>query len=63
VLLTTACQDDEGRGCTTCSQSQTVDFELCENGNGEAVVNGENTGTNYDVYLENLRAEGVECGL
>jgi hypothetical protein len=58
-----ACQDDEGGGCTTCRQPQTLDFEVCENADGEAVVNGEDTDTAYEVYIANLVAEGADCGI
>lgn len=63
VLLIAACQDDEGGGCTTCRQPQTLDFEVCENADGDAVVNGEDTDTPYDVYIANLVAEGANCGI
>ena len=63
VLFISACQDDEGGGCTTYRQSQTLDFEVCENADGDAVVNGEDTDTPYDVYISNLVAEGADCGI
>lgn len=63
VLLTCSCQNDDGGGCTTCSQPQTLDFVVCENGNGNAEVNGEDTGTPYGVYISDLQAEGADCGI
>lgn len=57
-----SCKSDDSRSCTTCSAPLTLDFELCEESDGNASVNGENTGTPYALYLEDLRAEGTTCG-
>ena len=62
LLLLSACKDDDSLSCTTCNNPQTVAFELCRNGDGNAVVNGEDTGTDYDVYRDDLAATGVSCG-
>jgi len=57
-----SCKKDDSRTCTQCSSPQTPSFELCEESNGNASINGEDTGTSYDVYLENLQQDGVTCG-
>lgn len=57
-----SCKSDDTRGCVTCSAPNTIDFTLCEEGDGNASVNGENTGTSYDVYIQDLRADGAVCG-
>lgn len=62
ALLCTACKGDDSRGCVNCSAPQTLDFQLCEEGDGNASVNGENTGTPYDLYLSDLKADGAVCG-
>ncbi len=62
-LLVTSCKKDDERSCTTCSSSLTsTTFELCEESDGTASVNGENTGTPYNTYLSDLQSNGVECG-
>ena len=61
-LAITACEDDEGSSCINCSSDATPDFELCRQSNGNASVNGEDTGTPYNQYLENLQETGVRCG-
>ena len=62
VLLLSGCKDDDTLSCTTCNNPQTVAFELCRDGNGNALVNGEDTGTDYDLYRDDLAATGVSCG-
>lgn len=62
VLIVSSCGDDDEKTCTTCSSSQTIVFTVCEESDGNASVNGENTGTSYDVYLEGLREAGASCG-
>ena len=63
-FLTTlvACSDDDERSCRFCSSEQTPEFELCRESNGNASVNGEDTGTNYEAYLNNLVDAGANCG-
>ncbi|MDC7994959.1 hypothetical protein [Altibacter sp. HG106] len=62
ILFFFSCEDDEGRTCTTCRSDQTANFELCREGNGNASVNGDDTNTPYDRYVEDLRETGVSCG-
>ncbi len=62
IVLLFSCKSDDTRTCTTCSAPLTLDFELCEESDGNASVNGENTGTPYDVYLNDLKADGTTCG-
>ncbi len=63
VLITFSCKKDDTRTCTTCTSSlSSTSFELCEESDGTASVNGDNTGTPYSTYLANLQETGVECG-
>jgi hypothetical protein len=62
VLILFACKSDDTGGCVTCTAPQTLDFILCEESDGNASVNGENTGTPYDLYLQDLQADGANCG-
>lgn len=62
IVLFISCEDDSAISCVTCNSPQTTAFEVCNDGNGNAVVNGENTDTNYDVYVADLEASGVTCG-
>ncbi|MBT0607116.1 hypothetical protein [Aequorivita echinoideorum] len=61
LSLILSCNNDDGRSCTTCSSEVTANFELCEESNGTASVNGENTGVQYDIYIYNLIETGVSC--
>ncbi|MDC8005121.1 hypothetical protein POV27_13750 [Aureisphaera galaxeae] len=62
LLVFFSCKEDETRTCTQCNNEQTPSFELCREPNGNASVNGEDTGTNYDVYLADLEEVGTTCG-
>jgi hypothetical protein len=57
-----SCKKDDARTCTSCSSDQTPAFELCRESNGNASVNGQDTGTDYDLYLDDLEAAGTNCG-
>jgi len=57
-----SCKKDDEKTCTSCSSDQTPAFELCRESNGNASVNGQDTGTDYDLYLDDLRATGTTCG-
>ncbi|MCG2429690.1 hypothetical protein [Aequorivita xiaoshiensis] len=57
-----SCKKDDGKSCTTCSSSVTSDFEVCEEANGNASVNGQDTGTSYARYITDLEATGASCG-
>lgn len=61
IIMFTSCKDDDAADCRTCSSEITTSFELCKESNGNASVNGENTGVSYAVYLDGLIAEGVSC--
>ncbi|MEL6811169.1 MAG: hypothetical protein AAFP76_07535 [Bacteroidota bacterium] len=61
-ITLSSCKDDDSRSCITCSSDQTPAFELCRESNGNASVNGEDTGTDYDIYFEGLQASGTNCG-
>ena len=62
LVAFSSCDKDEARTCTQCRSSQTDSFELCQETDGNASVNGENTGTDYDTYFEGLIASGANCG-
>ncbi len=62
LLFFTSCKEDDTVSCTTCNSPQTTSFEVCEESNGNASVNGEDTGTRFDVYIEGLIAAGATCG-
>jgi len=62
MFIIISCKEDDSVSCTTCSSSQTTPFEVCEDSDGNAVVNGENTGTRYDIYIANLEEAGATCG-
>ena len=62
MLTLFSCKEDDSRSCTTCSSEQTQAFEVCEDGDGNATVNGEDTDVRYDVYIADLIAAGAECG-
>ncbi|NND89174.1 MAG: hypothetical protein HKM28_08035 [Flavobacteriaceae bacterium] len=61
-LLVGSCKKDDSPSCTTCSSDITANFELCQEANGNASVNGEDTGTDYELYFDNLIAAGANCG-
>lgn len=57
-----SCKNDDNRSCVSCSSAQTPAFEVCEENDGTASVNGQNTGTAFDVYIDDLVAAGASCG-
>jgi len=61
-LLMVSCNEDETVTCTTCTSSESLPFEVCRESNGNASVNGEDTETNYEVYLDGLIEAGANCG-
>jgi hypothetical protein len=58
-----SCKNDDNRSCVSCTSPQTPSFEVCEESDGTASVNGENTGTSYDVYISGLVEAGASCGI
>lgn len=56
------CKKEDSETCTNCSSDQTPSFEVCRNSSGNAVVNGEDTGTDFDVYIQGLKDAGASCG-
>lgn len=62
-ILNVSCSKDDrsDRGCLTCTSDTTMPFELCEDADGKATVNGESTQTDFRVYLQNLQNDGVSC--
>jgi hypothetical protein len=63
LTLCYACKKDDSPSCISCSSPETVPFEVCREGNGNASVNGQDTGTSYDQYMADLEATGVTCGI
>ncbi len=61
-MIMITCKEDDSRSCTTCNSPQTQEFEVCEDGDGNASVNGEDTGVRYDIYISDLIAAGATCG-
>ena len=62
LMIVTSCSKEDKVTCTTCRSDQTPDFELCKESNGNASVNGEDTGVKYEIYLASLQETGVTCG-
>ena len=62
LLLFISCKEDDSRSCTTCNSPQTMAFEVCEESDGNASVNGEDTEIRYDIYIEGLLEAGATCG-
>ena len=61
-LLIISCKKDDEISCTTCSSPLTEGFQVCQENDGNASVNGENTGTPYNIYLSGLEQAGASCG-
>ncbi len=57
-----SCKKDDGISCTSCSSSETADFQVCKERNGNASVNGQDTGTEYSTYISGLEQAGASCG-
>ncbi len=62
LLAFNSCKKDDAVTCVICTSPDTLSFELCQESDGNAYVNGENTGTPYDTYFSGLEDSGVECG-
>lgn len=61
-LVLFSCKKDEEVSCVTCTSTETSDFQVCRESDGSASVNGQNTGTPYDVYIQGLEDAGANCG-
>lgn len=57
-----SCKKDDSVTCITCSSPETATFQVCEEKNGNASVNGQNTGTPYAIYIKGLEQAGASCG-
>lgn len=57
-----SCKKDDSISCTTCASPDTASFQVCEENDGNASVNGQNTGTPYDTYISGLEQAGASCG-
>lgn len=62
MMILSSCNKDEPSICTTCTSDLTAAFEVCREPDGTASVNGENTETDYNAYLEALQETGASCG-
>lgn len=62
ALSVFSCKKDDAVTCTKCSSPETSSFEVCEERNGNASVNGQNTGTPYDIYIQGILDTGASCG-
>jgi hypothetical protein len=62
VMLLGGCKKDETATCQTCRSETTPNFELCREPGGNASVNGQDTGTEYEEYLQGLQEAGTTCG-
>lgn len=62
ALSVFSCKKDDAVTCTTCSSPETSDFQVCEEKDGNASVNGQNTGTPYGIYIQGLEEAGASCG-
>lgn len=60
-LLFISCQEDDTPECRSCTSEITTSFELCKESNGNASINGEDTGVDFAIYLDELVSEGVNC--
>lgn len=62
ALSVFSCKKDDAVSCITCSSTETIDFQVCEEKDGNASVNGQNTGTPYGIYIQDLEKAGASCG-
>lgn len=62
IVMFSSCKEDDSPSCVQCTADTTIPFEVCRENNGNASVNGEDTGTNYDMYVSGLEEAGVTCG-
>lgn len=61
-VVVASCKADDSVSCVNCSNEQTLDFVVCNEANGRASVNGQDTGQDYSVYIANLQEqEGTTC--
>lgn len=61
-LIIVSCKKDDGVSCTSCSSPETASFQVCKESDGNASVNGQNTGTPYNTYISGLEQAGASCG-
>lgn len=62
-LIGQSCKNDDAPSCTKCNSPETIEFEVCRESNGNASVNGQDTGTEYSLYISDLEATGARCGI
>lgn len=61
LLVGFSCKKDDAAGCASCYAFETGSFEVCQERNGNASVNGQDTGVPYDVYISDLLSSGADC--
>ncbi len=61
LVIVLSCKEDDTVSCIICNSSQTIPFEVCEESNGNASVNGESTEIRYAIYIADLEAAGAIC--
>ena len=57
TTLLLSCGADDSVSCVNCSNEQTLNFVVCDESNGNASVNGVDTGQPYDIYMANLQEQ------
>lgn len=62
AITVVSCKSDDGGECTTCDSPETQSFQVCKDGDGNATVNGQDTNTDYDLYISDLIMAGASCG-
>lgn len=62
LLSIFSCKKDDGVSCTSCASPETASFQVCKESDGNASVNGQNTGTPYNTYISGLVQAGASCG-
>ena len=61
LIIVISCKEDDTVSCIICNSSQTISFEVCEESNVNASVNGESTEILYAIYIADLEAAGATC--
>lgn len=62
VFFMHSCKKEDSVSCVTCTSPETAEFVVCEESNGNASVNGQDTGTDFGTYISGLESAGASCG-
>jgi len=57
IFALLSCEKDDQK-CTTCTTSNQEEIAICELENGNAEVNGQDTGQEYDTYIDIIEDTG-----